>query len=793
MGHGSVLTWRLDSHKLSLAELHASSKGRETAFTVPELQDAFLKLKSISLGSLKIALFVDGLDEYQGDQAEMVKLFTEITSDPRIKAVVSSRPESLFEASFKHLPMMQMENLTNQDMVTYVKGKLETHTNIHLITNRNPEFLDEFSNKVASKAQGVFLWTALAVKLLLETLTAGCLISDLEKVLDKCPKELKDLYFHMFKRMGNEKRVEAFQILRCTRQAMQTEGSIPTLFRFWFWISTSTGESISASRRLIERTIFRDNLQLTANRIRDRLYGLLEAKWDGLKDDYCEGEVYPFHRTLVEFLEEPTILEVMEKETMEFSAGEHILGSILWCLKSKWYYRLKNAQDWKNLKIELGNAIKYMRDLGDENSLQMKYLDAFDCVMQDLWKEKAAGTRTKAFADYHQHWSQELLGAIGKPSEHHPLVHLALHHKLYQVVKMKIDTELRQWNDGWEVIFKTILLSELYYSGHHGHLMEPIQRVANFSTQFTTASAHAPSKLSPWEVLLYLQPLTTGHTPITTRAGSDHKDKIIAFGRWVEFVKLFVESGWSLDYSCKSKENAPRTQAHWLIQRAIDSARNIRGLPGTELEQLQSAVEVLLQSISENSSTREQKEKRKKKEKKKKEKATTTEEETSTSEARPSGKEPSRAVTSYMCNAMRALAPLGFTAAEVIDAIDNSGVSPHAESMASWIITKQQKGKSKERIEDKLALTPKSVEIKTTTEPWADVASLNYRGKKKGESPVRFPGNQQLSGNASSSGHTQQRRTGIIEAGKRRMTWSMQSGRFLSKEEENLIQDILWQ
>jgi len=777
---------------------------------------------------------VDGLDEYRGDQADVVELFNEITADPRIKAVVSSRPESLFSVSFKSLPMLQMETLTREDMVTYVIGKLESHPRMLQITERKARFLEDFAQDVSSLSCGVFLWTALAVKLLLETLDGGCFEHELRKVLFRYPRELDKLYRHMFDRMKTEYRVEAFQILRCVQQARQVEGSIPSLFRFWFWMSTTPGSSILSESHLLDRATFRENLEIAADRIKSRLCGLLEVTWKDAQDDYFEGEVYPFHRTISEFLEEPSIIQVMERETSGFDSGEHLLSSILWCLKSKWFYRIRKLRDWQNLKAKLRFAITYMQGLGDEDSRQTEYLDAFDRVMTKLWIAKSKETRTKTLENYNQHWSQVLVESADMSSEPHPLVRFAFHYKLYQAARNKIATEFLRWDDSWESIFTDILRSEMDPVEQSGRLMESIKRVASLSTQFTSPISldHVLPTQSPWEILLHLQPLQLdplAHPDETSQAGSNYEPLVLAFEKWVGLVKLFVEFGWSLDHYCSSRDCARTTlPASTLIQDAIHDARKMQGLTGTGHDKILSAIEALLQYVKEDTGAKVEpfheyresddepakptlksgttsisvRRKRSRNSAKMKAKSSKPKKQASTAttsvDSHSNGSRQSDDGTNRetprcdTCKAVRKLSSAGFTATEIIDAIDNSGVCSDPSALATWIVDRQEKAMEIGKLESKLTHKHKTPGNNHATPPWSLVASRGQRIEKKQEVPgACYETASARPRSGSKKPPPKQRRSGVIETGKRSITWSTNAGPPLTSEEEDLIRDIL--
>ena len=547
----------------------------------------------------------------------MIDLFTEITSRSNIKAVVSSRPENLFSIAFKGLPFLEMETLTKKDMVHYVRAKLGKHPRTVELVAQEPGFLEDFAECVASQSSGVFLWTSLAVKLLRETLDGGCFAYELRAVLDAYPQELDDLYRHMFERMNKYHRVEGYQILQCVHHAEQVEGRIPSLLRFWFLVSSSPGSSIGAETGLLDRETFAINLEFTATRIKSRCCGLLESKWKSSMNDYYEGQVVPFHRTVSDFLREPSILEMMERETINFNPSDKLLESILWCLKKKWFYLTKTVEEWRDLKNYLGYAIEYLRHRGDASPTQTAYIDAIDNVMLRFWAIKQKETRSKAtgraFGDYDRHWSQNLLKTrILKhtdASEHHPIVWLALCFDLEHVVKCKAETELSHWDDGWGYIFAMLTCSAMYLDSPSEKNIEIIRTLARKSKDFQlkTSTKKALWCRCAWEILILLQPLKFNmiHLPADIRKiAARCESEISAFARWATLVNILIDLGSRLDHLCTLFDSsAMSVPARTLIEKGISFSSQISDLSATDHEKVRHTIELLQKSLTDNPPT----------------------------------------------------------------------------------------------------------------------------------------------------------------------------------------------
>lgn len=106
-------------------------------WSISRLKEAFAKLCEQRIVKMKVCIFLDGLDEYEGDYELIAEFFHEITtSSPNIKICVSSRPLLVFEDIFSGLPSLRLQDLTFQDIKFYVSDNLSKHRRIRQLLER---------------------------------------------------------------------------------------------------------------------------------------------------------------------------------------------------------------------------------------------------------------------------------------------------------------------------------------------------------------------------------------------------------------------------------------------------------------------------------------------------------------------------------------------------------------------------------------------------------------------------------------------------------------------------------
>jgi hypothetical protein len=145
----------------------------------------------------KLCLFIDGLDEFDGNHSNLVSLFKDLITNPRIKLCVASRPWIEFEDAFKNSPSFMLQDLTYPDIKSFVTSHMENNEGFDFLCRREPSYATQLVENIIIKSAGVFLWVRLVVASILAGMAYGDRISDLQKRLDALPSELEELYDRM--------------------------------------------------------------------------------------------------------------------------------------------------------------------------------------------------------------------------------------------------------------------------------------------------------------------------------------------------------------------------------------------------------------------------------------------------------------------------------------------------------------------------------------------------------------------------------------------------------------------
>jgi hypothetical protein len=174
----------------------------KTKWTLRQLLNAFTTFARQTIIPLKTCLFIDGLDEFEGDLEaveELASSLKEITSSVsfNVKVCVSSRPWMSFEDIFASGPCLRLHTLTASDIEFFVAGKLNENSAFQTLASKDPTMTQALVDEIVSTAQGVFLWVRLVVKSLLIGIRNRDSIAILQSRLRSLPRELEPLYTHL--------------------------------------------------------------------------------------------------------------------------------------------------------------------------------------------------------------------------------------------------------------------------------------------------------------------------------------------------------------------------------------------------------------------------------------------------------------------------------------------------------------------------------------------------------------------------------------------------------------------
>lgn len=176
-----------------------------TWWTVERLRQAILDIRTRTTSPLNCCLFVDALDEHDGNHRDLIALLKTLAFMPkstafRLRLCVAGRPENIFKDAFNTLPGFAIHQKTIHDIRHYAENRLRTEQ-LGALGDKGRSDATRIVNQIVRKAQGVFLWVRLVVDELIEGLCEGDTFEELEMLISEIPDELTGLYTHAIRRL----------------------------------------------------------------------------------------------------------------------------------------------------------------------------------------------------------------------------------------------------------------------------------------------------------------------------------------------------------------------------------------------------------------------------------------------------------------------------------------------------------------------------------------------------------------------------------------------------------------
>ena len=260
-------------------------------------------LTAISSGpdnSLNCCLFVDALDEHDGDHRELISVLKELAQSPwnterRFRLCLAGRPENIFEAALGHHPGFAIQDHTHADIRRYIGGRIQDAESA--VTDQSNGIIRRISEKIEQKANGVFLWVRLVMDEIVEGLCEGDTLDELEALLSEIPTELSALYTRAIRRIPRRSgtaiqkhRAEAYIMFRMASSALLPIPLQEFIKATMFLASgvSQIGKHNRTSRKHMQR------------RLRGRSGGLLEER--SPESGNGVGRVQFIHQTVKEYV-----------------------------------------------------------------------------------------------------------------------------------------------------------------------------------------------------------------------------------------------------------------------------------------------------------------------------------------------------------------------------------------------------------------------------------------------------------------------------------------------------------
>ncbi|KAI8712794.1 hypothetical protein NCS52_01378600 [Fusarium sp. LHS14.1] len=302
-------------------------KETDNGLSLPSVSEIRYALRVLTRESSmgKFFIFIDGLDEFEGNIRESISLIQELGRPSHIKVLVSSRPIPACVAAYEDPPKLHLQDLTRKDIRAYVEDMIGSHQYIKRLLKRSPEGVKGMMEDLVKKSSGVFLWVVLACRSLLSGFEDCDRLQELRRRVDELPPELEDLFDLMLAKINQRYKHQGAYLLRLcyeSQRASRNAGCQALPDMSTLALALIDDSEITASN--IWDLSTQDKIDLCVileGRLRSRCGGLLETQSNtnhagadnpgaSSEDDLLVGgNVVFMHRTVFEYLSDESVWE----------------------------------------------------------------------------------------------------------------------------------------------------------------------------------------------------------------------------------------------------------------------------------------------------------------------------------------------------------------------------------------------------------------------------------------------------------------------------------------------------
>lgn len=373
-----------------------------------ELEEALKSLVSRANGNYKLCLFVDGLDEFEGDHEHLIGLFKHAISFPNVKAALSSRPWLVFEQAFAHRPSLLLEHMTFPDILHFVDSQFNADAGFVRLKRREPDFASSLVKNIATKSCGVFLWVRLVVRSLLSGLLNSDPVQALHSRLEEMPSDLEDFYEKMLDTIPSNYAEHAGQLFQIVSAS---EGDLTGLgLYFASQAHNSPDTALKTEIRPLDMEEQYDMAEDARRWLNSRCKGLIEIpsrdygpENEGRDDhenstDGLQTTVYKYsfslafrkvaylHRTVRDFINSPEIRQRIGNMAPGYTPYQALLRSTILMAKT-W---CSSDRAWHRLDLDIAGSLRYADRIARSGELMPPEIldEAWRCfeILDEAWR-----------------------------------------------------------------------------------------------------------------------------------------------------------------------------------------------------------------------------------------------------------------------------------------------------------------------------------------------------------------------------------------------------------------------
>lgn len=337
-----------------------------------------LIINLLSKSDFNLCIFIDGLDEYEGDMLELLSYLkglhqtvsTRYQSEARLrvfKLCLACRADPVISMSLSACPRLRLQDHNLDGINKYISLTLQQG----LSQASDASSLLSLTGRLAQRAEGVFLWASFAIRDLMEGYAYGDSLQELSMRLEKIPNDLQNIYARIFHKLKPEQMGEVSLIFALVCHSMRPL-SLEEL---------SIALEVAMGKHLGSMEVF--NAANFERRIVARSGGLLEVASQVFQHPTRSSPVKLLHETVGRFLRKDDQQNLIESSLAVATA---CVSKTIWLkVCCKYFLEFSESQ----IGSQLSKSLMSSKDA--EN-------DASSLTPDELWRETTSTSTRDEYA-----------------------------------------------------------------------------------------------------------------------------------------------------------------------------------------------------------------------------------------------------------------------------------------------------------------------------------------------------------------------------------------------------------
>lgn len=326
------LLYQILRHNPELAQIAntASNRLHHEVWDFPQLKSVFERVISTAEMNTRFCFFIDGLDEYDGEEEDIASLLLSINKSPHIKICASSRPRPIFEQRlWSHDLSLKMQDLTKEDMRIYVRNTLHEGSRFRELSAWKQEG-EHLMELIAERARGVWLWVFLVTRDLKYAVNRNEDLVKLRKIVNSFPEGLEEYFTRIISQIRPSFRDEMARIFLAALEGVQP---LP-LFAFSLLVRelSDPDYATEATSSPLDADETSETHKVWKVRIQNRCGDLFIVE-DGNHPTLLDCPVDFLHRTVRDFLQDCYLRNLKAELKSNFNPSLSLCKVMLYFLK----------------------------------------------------------------------------------------------------------------------------------------------------------------------------------------------------------------------------------------------------------------------------------------------------------------------------------------------------------------------------------------------------------------------------------------------------------------------------